>query len=66
MKKLEAMKKDKDIKAMYKIYKVKFKGKDSFNLYVKNLSEFFRITMDIYISGYTLSLIHISEPTRPY
>ena len=34
MKKLEKMKKDKDIKAMYKIYKVKFKGKDSFNLYV--------------------------------
>ena len=27
MKKLEKMKKDKDIKAMYKIYKVKFKGK---------------------------------------
>ena len=53
MKKLETMKKDKEIKAMYKIYKVKFKGKDSFNLYVKNLSEFFRITMDIYISGYT-------------
>ena len=26
MKKLEAMKKDKEIKAMYKIYKVKFKG----------------------------------------
>ena len=47
------MKKDKDIKAMYKVYKVAFKGKDSFNLYVKNLSEFFRITMDIYISGYT-------------
>ena len=53
MKKIKAMKKDKDIKAMYKIYKAKFKGKDSFNLYVKNLSEFFRITMDIYISGYT-------------
>ena len=53
MKKLEAMKKDKEIKAMYKVYKAKFKGKDSFNLYVKNLSEFFRITMDIYISGYT-------------
>ena len=47
MKKLEAMKKDKEIKAMYKVYKVKFKCKDSFNLYVKNLSEFFRITMDI-------------------
>ena len=53
MKKIEAMKKDKEIKAMYKVYKVAFKGKDSFNLYVKNLSEFFRITMDIYISGYT-------------
>ena len=53
MKKLEAMKKDKEIKAMYKVYKVAFKGKDSFDLYVKNLSEFFRITMDIYISGYT-------------
>ncbi len=53
MKKIESIKKDKEIKAMYKVYKVKFKGRDSFNLYVKNLSEFFRITMDIYISGYT-------------
>ena len=53
MKKLEAMKKHKDIKAMYNVYKTAFKGKDSFDLYVKNLSEFFRITMDIYISGYT-------------
>jgi hypothetical protein len=51
MKKLEAMKKDKEIKAMYKVYKTAFKGKDSFNLYVKNLSEFFRITMDIYCFG---------------
>ena len=41
MKKLEKMKKDKEIKAMYKVYKVKFKGKDSFNLYVKNLPTVF-------------------------
>jgi len=53
MKRLKAAMKDKEIKAMYKVYKVKFKGKDSFKLYVKNLLEFFRITMDIYISGYT-------------
>ena len=51
--KKKTMKKEKEIKAMYKVYKTVFKGKDSFNLYAKNLSEFFRITMDIYIFGDT-------------
>jgi len=51
MKKLEAMKKDKDMKAMFAFYKHKYKGKDSFKLYVKNVLEFFRITMDIYCFG---------------
>ena len=41
MRRIKVMKKDKEIKAMYKVYKVAFKGKDSFDLYVKNLSEFF-------------------------
>ena len=51
MKSLKAAMKEKDMKAMYKVYKVAFKGKDSFKLYVKNLLEFFRITMDIYCFG---------------
>ena len=53
MKSLKAAMKDKDMKAMYAFYKHKYKGKDSFKLYVRNLLEFFRITYDIYISGYT-------------
>ena len=45
MKKLEAMKKDKDIKAMYKVYKTAFKGKDSFDLYVKTYQSFLELHM---------------------
>ena len=51
MKKLKAAMKDKDMKAMYKVYKVAFNGKDSYYIYTKNLLEFFRITMDIYCFG---------------
>ena len=51
MKRLKSAMKDKDMKAMYAFYKHKYKGKDSFKLYVKNLLEFFRITMDIYCFG---------------
>ena len=51
MKKIEKAMKDKDMKAMFAFYKHKYKGKDSFKLYVKNVLEFFRITMDIYCFG---------------
>ena len=40
---------EKDIKAMFTIFKNKYRGKDSFKLYTKNIREFFRITMDVYV-----------------
>ena len=42
---------EKDMKAMFTIFKNKYKGKDSFKLYTKNIREFFRITMDVYVFG---------------
>ena len=42
---------EKDMKAMFTIFKNKYRGKDSFKLYTKNIREFFRITMDVYVFG---------------
>ena len=42
---------EKEAKAMFTIFKNKYRGKDSFKLYTKNIREFFRITLDVYVFG---------------
>tara|TARA_R100001082_G_scaffold106593_1_gene79610 strand:+ start:2013 stop:2297 length:285 start_codon:yes stop_codon:yes gene_type:complete len=37
--------------SMFKVYSLKYKGKDSLSTYLKNIDLFFEITLDSYIFG---------------